>query len=430
MRVCVYGLYHLGSVTVACLAAAAVETIGLDDAGVALDGLKEGRAPLFEPGLDELLAQGIKQRQLTFTDNREVAVSDADIVWVTFDTPVDEEDRADTAYVMSRVESLFPFLRDGAVVLVSSQMPVGSIAALERAFAAVAGGRKVHFACSPENLRLGAGIKVFTDPGRIIIGTRGSVARSVLEPLLARFCDRLIWISVESAEMTKHAINAYLATCVTFINEIATVCETVGADASQVEIALRSEPRIGEKAYIRPGSAFAGGTLARDVVFLGSLGEREKLKLPLLKGIIPSNRQHGLWPLRQVQNRLASLAGRTIAVLGLSYKPGTSSIRRSGAIELVRGLLADGAIVRAYDPEVKSLPPEFSAVILCNSALEAANGASCLVVSTEWPSFRDVPAAEIAKRLSHPLVIDMNRYLSASIGREPAIEYVTFGRIS
>ena len=430
MKVCVYGLYHLGSVTAACLASAGVETVGLDESSPALDGLKDGRAPLFEPQLDELLAEGIRNQRLIITHDSKAAVSDADVVWVTFDTTVDEDDRADTGYVSSRVESLFPYLRDGAVVLISSQMPVGSIAQLENAFAPNAEGRKIHFACSPENLRLGASIKVFTDPGRIVIGIRDESALTLLEPLLAKFCDRLIWISVESAEMTKHAINAYLATCVTFINEIATVCEAVGANAYEVEIALRSEPRIGEKAYIRPGSAFAGGTLARDVVFLGALGAREDLSLPLLNGIIPSNRSHGLWPLRQVKAQLGALAGQTVCVLGLSYKPGTSSIRRSGAIELVRGLLAENAIVRAFDPEVKSLPGEFDAVTLATSATEAAEGASCVVVATEWPAFRSIVTADLVKRLRRPLVIDMNRYLASIIGREPSIVYITFGRLA
>ena len=263
-----------------------------------------------------------------------------------------------------------------------------------------------------------------------MIGIRNSETRNVLEPFLLHFCERLIWISVEAAEMTKHAINAYLATCVTFINEIATVCETVGADASEVERALRSEPRIGEKAYMRPGAAFAGGTLARDVVFLGELGKRSHLTLPLLDSIIPSNRQHSKWSLQQVRSLLGPLAGLTVAVLGLSYKPGTSLIRRSGAIELVQALLTDGASVRAFDPEVKELPKEFASVTLVSKAADVADNASCIVVSTEWQQFRELNADDLVKRMRRPLIIDANRFLDSTVGGHSSIEFRTFGRLA
>lgn len=428
MRVCVFGLWHLGSVTAACLAAAKIHTVGLDDDLAVIEKLNQGRAPLFEPGLDELLQDGIRAGTLSFTTDAVAAAADADLLWVTFDTPVDDEDRADVEYVISRVEKLFPILRDGAVVLVSSQMPAGSTARLERRFNEVAVGRKVLFAYSPENLRLGKAIEIFTHPERIIIGIRNSGTRTVLKPLLSRFCERLIWISVESAEITKHALNAYLATCVTFINEIATVCERVGADAGEVEMALRSEPRIGPKAYIRPGGAFAGGTLARDVIFLSELGKRFGLSLSMLNAVITSNLQHGLWPLHAVEARLKPLAGHTVAVLGLAYKPGTDAIRRSGALELIRGLLARGVTVRAFDPVVRSLPEEFAPVILAASAAEAMQDASCVVIETEWPEFRNLEPEMLLARLQRPLIIDQNRFLSSGIATHPGIEFVTVGK--
>ena len=428
MKACVYGLWHLGSVTAACLAKAGIDTVGLEHNADSVAKLNNGQAPLFEPGLDDLIASGLQKRKLSFTCDSAAAISNADLVWVTFDTPVDDEDMADVDYVNSRVEGLFRYLRDGTIVLISSQVPVGNTAKLESRFVAVANGRNVHFAYSPENLRLGTAIKVFTDPGRIVVGVRNAETRARLEPLLSLFCDRLIWVSIEAAEMVKHAVNAYLATCVTFINEIASVCEMVGADASEVERALRSEPRIGEKAYIRPGAAFAGGTLARDVVFLGELGKQKQLGLPLLTSIIPSNRQHSLWPLRQVRSRLGTLDGHIVAVLGLSYKPGTSTIRRSDAISLIRDLLVLGAKVHAYDPEVKTLPEEFAAVTLTPTAVEAAEGASCMVISTEWPAFRELRPDDLLKRLRRPLIVDINRFLDPAITTHPDIEFITFGK--
>lgn len=404
MKVCVHGLWHLGSVTAACLAGAGIDVIGLDDDAPTIAGLMAGRPPLYEPGLEELLRAGVDAGLLSFTGDP-TAVAAADVIWIAFDTPVDDDDRADVGFVTDRVRGLFPHLRDGAVVLISSQVPVGSTRALAREFEAVAAGRLVHFAYSPENLRLGKAIEVFRNPERIIVGCTGDAARAVLSPLLGHFCPAIQWVGVESAEMTKHALNAFLATSVTFINEVATVCERVGADAAEVEAALRSEPRIGQRAYIRPGAAFAGGTLARDVAFLGDLAARNGIALPMIAGIIPSNREHRGWPLRQLQVRLAPLAGKLVSVLGLAYKPGTDALRRSVSIELIRELLSAGAKVRAFDPAVHVLPADLAAVGLARDAAAALDGAEAAVVMTEWPEFQALSADIMAERIQHSLVL-------------------------
>lgn len=433
MKVCVHGLWHLGSVTAACLAGMGIDTVGLDDDAAAVAGLSEGRPPLFEPGLAELVADGLTAGRLSFTTDAAAALAGADVVWVAFDTPVDDDDRADTGFVIERVAALFPHLADGVVVLVSSQLPVGSVAALERRFAAVAGGRTVSFACSPENLRLGKAIEAFRDPGRIVVGVRDGRARAVLETLLAPIGAALLWVSVESAEMTKHAVNAFLATCVTFINEIATVCERVGADAAEVEAALRAEPRIGPRAYIRPGAAFAGGTLARDVAFLTAIAAQDRdgrgLELPVLSGVLPSNQAHRKWALRRLDGLLENLAGTTVAVLGLSYKPGTDATRRSIAVELCHDLLAAGAAVRAYDPVVAALPAGLAGrVVAADSAEAALDGADALVLCTEWPQFRTLDPAETVRRMARPLILDPDGFLRAIFAGVPGIRYVTIGR--
>ena len=427
MKLAVYGLWHLGSVTAACLAEAGFATLGLDSDSATIGTLTRGVPPLFEPGLEKVIRAGLASGRLGFTTDA-AAVTDCGIVWVTFDTPVGEDDRADDQAVMRAVERLFPHLCDGAVVLISSQLPVGSTRTLEIAFAAVAAGRTVSFAYSPENLRLGKAIEVFTRPERIIIGIRDDYARSVLEPVLARFCAELIWLSVESAEMTKHALNAFLATCVTFMNEIATVCERVGADAAEVETALRSEPRIGKRAYIRPGGAFAGGTLARDVMFLNAIGSRHGLTLPLLGGIIPSNQRHRQWPLDQLTVRLDGLAKRRVAVLGLTYKPDTDSLRRSAAIELCRQLVGAGAVVIVHDPAAEPLPDDLATdVTRVDSAAAALDHADALVVATEWPIYRELQPDTVLAAMARPLVLDQGRFLADRFGRDERFHYVTVG---
>ncbi|MDH4064838.1 MAG: UDP-glucose/GDP-mannose dehydrogenase family protein, partial [Acidobacteriota bacterium] len=276
--------------------------------------------------------------------------------------------------------------------------------------------------------RLGKAIEVFTNPDRVIIGARDAQASARLAELFAPITDRLEWMSVESAEMTKHAINAFLATSVTFINEVAALCEQSGADAKEVERGLKTERRIGPSAYLGPGAAFAGGTLARDVVFLRTLGHEVGRATPLLDGVEASNRQHRLWPRLRLQSMLGPLAGRTVAVWGLTYKPGTDTLRRSSAVELCEWLLAKGAQVRVHDPAARDLPASLSGVQRGATPVEAASGADALVVATEWPEYRQVDLDELAGVMIGRDVLDANRFLAATVGSDPRFGLVSVGK--
>jgi UDPglucose 6-dehydrogenase len=431
MKVAVLGLWHLGTVTAACLASAGHDVAGLDfDAGV-VGRLSEGHPPIFEPGLDELVRAGLASGRLRFTTDVASAVGNADIVWVAYDTPVDDEDRADVAFVIERAARLFPYLRDGALVLISSQVPVGTTRGLERKFAEQSQGRTVGFGYSAENLRLGKAISVFTQPDRVIVGVRSESDRQKVAELLGPLTSRLEWMSVESAEMTKHALNAFLATSVTFINEVAALCEQVGADATEVERGLKSEARIGPKAYLSPGGAFAGGTLARDVVFLTHLGQAHGVPTHLLASVKTSNDAHRRWAQRRLDQQLDGVAGKTVAVWGLTYKPGTDTLRRSSSVELCQWLHAHGAAVRAHDPVVKELPQDLAGWIhLADSPLSAAAGASALVVATPWPEYREVAPDAVAARMARPLALDASRFLGETFGKARRIEYLSVGKTS
>lgn len=427
MRVAVLGLWHLGSVTAACVAGRVESTVGWDPDPHVVADLAEGRPPLFEPGLEDAMRTAVGGGRLRFTPDLAEAVGGADVVWVAFDTPVDDDDRADVDFVESQVKAMFPHLGDGAVVLVSSQVPVGFCRRMEDAFRADGGRASVTFAYSPENLRLGNALAAFTGPERIVVGVRDDGSRAALEPLLSLFCENLLWMSVESAEMAKHALNAFLATSVAFINEIAVLGEHVGADASEVERALKSERRIGPHAFLSPGGAFAGGTLARDVTSLLALADRTAMAAPLLAGVLDSNQSHSHWTERTLKEMLGGMRGRTVGVLGLAYKPGTDTLRRSAALELCRLLVEGGAEVRAFDPAVKALPADVAGVKLCGSAREAWQGVDALVVATAWPEFAAVTADDLAAEMGRPLVVDPGRALAVSLHRRPAIEYVAVG---
>jgi len=429
MNVCVYGLWHLGSVTAACLAdlLPGASIVGLDPDAAVVAGLSGGRPPLFEPGLEELVRRGLESGRLQFTDRAE-RVADADVVWVTFDTPVNQDDQADVDAVARWIGALFPHLADGAVVLVSSQVPVGFSARLEREFAAVAAGRRVEFAYSPENLRLGRAIEVFRNPERIVVGARSAEARARIGQILEPLGRPIQWMRVESAEMTKHALNAFLATSVAFINEIAAVCEVTGADAKEVERALKSEGRIGPGAYLSPGAAFAGGTLARDIAFLLGTGSRLGLATPLFGGVKASNDVHRQWARRRLGELLGELSGKTVAVLGLTYKANTDTLRRSESVGLCHWLTERGARVRAHDPAIREHAPELPPTLTLSATVDdAIRAADAVVIATEWPAFRELSADRLVAATARPLVLDAGRFLAANLGSDPRVRYFAVG---
>ena len=426
LHVCVAGLWHLGSVTAACLGAAGHHVVGYDDDVATVAGLRAGVPPIEEPRLGELIRTASETGHLRF-DEAPSAAGSADVVWITWDTPVSADDVSDVESVIARVERLFPHLRSDALVVVSSQLPVGTIAALERKLSALRPTADVSFACIPENLRLGQAIDVFTRPDRVVAGIRRPADRERIEALIAPFTTNIEWMRVESAEMSKHAINAFLAASITFMNEIGTLCEQVGADAQEVSRALKSEARIGPRAYLAPGAAFAGGTLARDVVTLSGLAD-SRAPVPVIAAIRESNDAHRQWAARRLREEWGTVAGHSVALWGLTYKPHTNTLRRSSAVELCEYLVDNGAQVTAYDPAIRSLPEHLAnRVVLTGNARDAVRGAEALVLATEWPEFRAAAAAlEITDR--SPVVLDAGRFLAAALEHRPGVRYISVGR--
>jgi len=422
MKVTVLGLWHLGSVTAACAAKRVVVT-GLDFDAANVSRLNTGQAPLQEPGLDALIAAGLASGRLRFTSDIKSACGDADILWVAYDTPVDENDQADSESVLREVRRCVPALPQSTLVLLSAQLPVGTCRLLENEF----GGAGYRFACSPENLRLGKAIADFAQADRIIAGYRDDRAKTQLAELFAPFTREVIWMRPESAEMTKHAINSFLAVSITFMNEVARLCEATGADAKEVERGLKSERRIGPMAYLSPGGAFAGGTLARDVVTLSSLGQKLGEPLEVLPAIKRSNDRHRQWAAPKIARLFAGETGRRIALLGLTYKPGTNTLRRSSAVELARTLSAAGFEVRACDPSCPALPDDLAFIQFKADPAAALDGADAIVVCTEWPEFRALDWPALLPRLRRPLVIDATRFLEKALAGLPSLQYITVG---
>jgi UDPglucose 6-dehydrogenase len=241
-------------------------------------------------------------------------------------------------------------------------------------------------------------------------------------------------MGVESAEVVKHGVNAFLATSIVFANELAGISGRVGADTAEVERGLKTEARIGPRSYVRPGAAFAGGTLARDIEYLTQIGEREHVPTTLLRAVRTSNDDHKLWSWRALQSMLGaesgSLDGLAIGVWGLVYKQGTDTLRRSSSVELCRMLSRTGAIVRAHDSAVRTVPDELSGVFtLCATPLGAAEGTSAIVVETNWPSYHDVSPEDLVASMRKPIVVDPNGFLREELGDVAGITYLRVGGV-
>ena len=419
--VCVYGLWHLGSVTAAGMSVLGFQVEATDPDANVVKALSSGVPPIFEPNLGETLQQQIKSGRLLFNPDVKTALSRSAIVWVTFDTPVDDRDIADVNYVVERVFDVMKVCGDDTTILISSQLPVGTLKTLEASARALFSGKKIKFACVPENLRLGNALEVFLKPDRIVVGIRTNDQRQKLSNVFERFETEIVWMSIESAEMTKHAINSFLAASVAFANELASISGLAGADIDEVEKGLKTDVRIGSRAYLRSGSAFSGGTLARDIRFLNDFSSNHGLQLHLLKAIEESNDIHKNWYKHKISDLFSDLNGIKIVIWGLAYKAGTNTLRRSLAVELGDWLLEKKAELGVFDPIITELPLNWIGnVRALTHPLDWVSECNLLIVTGDWPTLlQDV------RNLEHSIcrgayVLDADRKLQTI--RQPLIE--------
>ena len=422
MKVCVQGLWHLGSVTAAALSFLGHEVIGFDREESIIRSLSSGKCPISEFGVDNYLSEGISNGNLSFTSDYEVLKSkDIHTLWVCYDTPVNDNDEADCGFVINNIIETIPFLSSNIQIIISSQLPIGSIKKLEDLCAVLFKDKSINFVCSPENLRLGSALNVFLHPDRIVVGVRNIQCKNKVSDLFNSISSNIEWMSVESAEMTKHAINSFLATSVVFANEIASICELNGADAKEVERGLKTDQRIGQKAYLSPGKAFSGGTLARDVEFLKT--KAVGIDVPLINSIKESNDYHKSWTERKIISLFDDLACLKIAVWGITYKSGTDTLRRSLPVEMCDWLISRGSHLNIYDPAVKILPDRWdSKVSHFQDPILSLSNVDVLLIGTEYKEFKSILKDYVNTQLT---VIDSNRllpFLQNSVGR-----YVSVG---
>jgi len=428
-KICVVGIWHLGSIVSACLADAGYPVIGVDRDHERVEKLNQGVAPLYEPGLDQLLGRNIELKRLSFTTDLKSAVKGAKYVLITFDTPVDAQDEVDISEVLDMCRNLAEDLENDSIIVVSSQVPVGTCDEIKSIIKERNSSLEFDVAYSPENLRLGQAIECFRNPDRIIIGAEKDSTLDMVEQLFRVVPAPKLRMSLRSAEMTKHALNTFLATSISFINEIANLCDEVGADAAEVSEGLRTDQRIGKKAPLHPGLGFSGGHLARDLKVLRGLGRKFGYETHLIDGVLKVNEEQNKSVARKLERILGSLRGLSIGVLGLTYKPYTSTLHRSAALEIIGDLVDKGAVVKAHDPKAEpreiQLHNEFK---FCKDPYEVAEGSEALVIVTDWPEYRQLDFDLIRVKMKRPILFDAKNMLDDKLITEKGFMYFAIGR--
>jgi UDPglucose 6-dehydrogenase len=426
------GAGYVGLVSGACFADFGHQVICVDKDAAKIAALKRGEIPIFEPGLDELLESNIKQGRLEFAADTS-RVGEADAVFIAVGTPSRRGDgHADLSFVYQAVREIAPLLAATAVLITKSTVPVGTGDEIENILRNARPDAHIQVVSNPEFLREGAAIQDFKHPDRIVVGTDQERARKVLgeiyRPLYLN-APPIIYVSRRTAELIKYASNAFLATKITFINEIADLCEQVGADVQEVARGMGLDNRIGAK-FLHPGPGFGGSCFPKDASALIKTAHDHGVPLRLVEAVAAVNDQRKRAMARKVVLALGgSVRGKTIAVLGLTFKPNTDDTRDSPAIPLITALQDLGAIVRGYDPAgMEQAKPHLPDVHYCQSAYSAAEGAEALVIATEWEQFRALDLSRLKDVMARPLIIDLRNIYRDDEMQRAAFRYVRIGR--
>jgi len=432
MRVAMIGAGYVGLVSGACFADFGHQVTCIDKDAAKIAALQRGEIPIFEPGLAELVESNVRQGRLEFAAESS-RVGEAEAIFIAVGTPSRRGDgHADLSFVYQAVREIAPLLNSAAVVITKSTVPVGTGDEIENILREKRPDAEIEVVSNPEFLREGAAIQDFKHPDRIVVGSDDDRARKVLAEIyrpLYLNAPPIIFVSRRTAELIKYASNAFLATKITFINEMADLCEQVDADVQEVARGMGLDNRIGAK-FLHAGPGFGGSCFPKDTSALIKTAHDHGVPLRLVETVSTVNEQRKRAMARKVVQALGgSVRGKTVAVLGLTFKPNTDDTRDSPAIPLITALHDLGAIVRGYDPagmeQAKPLLPD---VHYCQSAYSAAEGADAVVIATEWEQFRALDLARLKGVMMQPVIVDLRNIYRADEMRRAAFHYVPIGR--
>lgn len=440
MKIVVIGTGYVGLVSGTCFSEMGNKVTCVDIDANKINKLNQGIIPIYEPGLEPMVLKNVKKNNLFFTTNLETAIKDAEIVFIAVGTPMGDDGSADLQYVLAVATSIGETMDKQLVVVDKSTVPVGTAdkvkATIQQALSKRNAAIDFDVVSNPEFLKEGAAINDFMKPDRVIIGAESENAIEKMKQLYAPFCmshDRFIVMDIRSAEMTKYAANAMLATKISFMNEIANICEKVGADANQVRIGIGSDSRIGY-GFIYPGCGYGGSCFPKDVKALRNIASENNYNATLIASVEEVNDAQKLVIAHKIITRFGEdLTGLTFGVWGLAFKPGTDDMREAPAIYVVKELVKRGAKIQAYDPKAMGEASEYylkgvKNVSYVNSKYQALDNADAMVLLTEWKEFRSPDFEEIKKLLKSPAIFDGRNQYNVFNLEEKGFEYYQIGR--
>lgn len=433
-KVVIIGTGYVGLVTGTCFAELQNDVTCVDIDAQKIKRMQDGEVPIYEPGLEDLFQRNIAAGRLRFTTDLAAAMQDGEVVFLALPTPPGEDGSADLSYVLGVADQLGPLLNRHTVIVDKSTVPVGTA---EQVRDRIAKNAKVAFdvVSNPEFLKEGFAVEDFMQPNRVVIGSSSQQAIDVMAELYAPITDEqhpLLFMNERSAELTKYAANSFLAMKITFMNQIANLCERVGADVDAVRRGVGSDERIGHR-FLYPGIGYGGSCFPKDVLALMHTAKQFGYDFDLLETVIGHNREQQKVLIDKIMKYYnGDISGKTFALWGLAFKPDTDDIREAPALAMIEALTAAGATIRAYDPEaMHNVQARFAGndkLELVENALEAAKGADALILATEWKEFAGVHAAEIKQLLKEPVVFDGRNIYPLEEMKAAGLYYESIGR--
>lgn len=433
MRIAMIGTGYVGLVSGACFSEFGNDVVCVDKDEVKISRLDRGEIPIFEPGLDDLVANNVRAGRLTFTTDLTSAVRDADAVFIAVGTPTRRGDgHADLSYVYGAAKEIAAAMTGYTVVVTKSTVPVGTGREVERIIREARPDVEFDVCSNPEFLREGAAITDFMRPDRVVIGTESERAQEAMREIyrpLYLIETPIVFTSLQTSELIKYAANTFLATKITFINEIADLCEQVGADVHDVSRGIGLDGRIGRK-FLHPGPGYGGSCFPKDTLALVKTAQDYKAPLRIIETVVDINdKRKKQMADKVIQACGGSVSGKTIAVLGLTFKPNTDDMRDSPSLDIVPALQAAGATVKAYDPEgMKEAREMLPGVEMCDNAYAPIDGADVVVLITEWNEFRALDLKRIKGLLKEPLMVDLRNVYNPDEMADAGFTYVCVGR--
>jgi len=439
MRITIFGSGYVGLVTGACFANVGNQVVCVDIDQAKVDALNNGQIPIYEPGLDSYISQSLADGSLSFTTDAAAAVAHGEMIFIAVGTPPEEDGSADLQYVLQVADTIGQFMDDFKVVVNKSTVPVGTADKVSDRLQQALDQRGLELgfgvASNPEFLKEGAAIADFTRPDRIVVGTDSTEVEVMMQELYApynRQRDKLIFMDLRSAELTKYAANSLLATKISFINEIANIADLVGADIEQVRVGIGSDPRIGYS-FIYPGCGFGGSCFPKDLRAMEATAVSAGYQPKLLSAVSAVNDQQKSLLFKKIDSYFdGQLEGKTIALWGLAFKPGTDDMREAPSRDLMEALWQRGAKVQAFDPHGMEATQEIYGVrndlLLCGTKEAALQGADILAICTEWKPFWSPDFALIKDSLKQPVIFDGRNLYDPARLQDQGIQYFGMGR--